>query len=164
MPHDQALTYLRSLTDDQAQLEELLASVVTPNARKVFVLEGQYCGKTTFISLLCDILRDVDFWYFFPGVKPLCERWDASSVVETSDVSIASLPETPFAVFIIDAHRPYEGPLHPTTTITFHPLEVDIDDMRDQLWLMKYELLDIINKARDNHPRLMPFSQHGCIC
>ncbi len=165
MFYDEALAYLRSLTDEQVKLEKLLASIVTPNARKVFVLEGLHCGKSTFVNVLSDILDDMDFWSFSFRTDNAF-GWDASSVIETDNVYIAALPESPFAVLIIDACERYKGPL-PATTIAFRPLEKDshVDDMRDKLGLLMHELLDIINDARDKHTtRLVPFSISGCIC
>ena len=93
MFYDEALAYLRSLTDEQVKLEKLLASIVTPNARKVFVLEGLHCGKSTFVNVLSDILEDMDFWSF--SFHNNDSGWDASSVIETNNVCIAALPETP---------------------------------------------------------------------
>ena len=136
---EKARAYLHSLTDDQAALEEMLVSMQTPGARKVFALKGGVSGKSTFIRLLKTLLVDVNFY----NVSD--EHWSigANTVVCTQHI-IHRLPWNPFAVLIMDiGEAPYDGPLD-VTVITFRTIKEADANMLEKLLLLKDELMTII--------------------
>ena len=151
--YDEARAYLRSLTDNQAELEELLAYLTIPNARKVFVLQGAHCGKSTFLNVMADVLPNVDFRYH--SFYEEATGWDASSVIETEHERLAELPEDPFAVLIIDTYHPYIGPL-PATTIVFRSFTDEVKDMREKLRHLRNDFSKIVKAARHKHTTTTP--------